>query len=118
MVDRTNPKPIGYLEYGDRKLILSIGSYSVSGNMAVLLHYGNGEPFATVSKNIPSLDIDSDQFFVNWYNLTPQLMQSLNDCGFFEDTGRRIKPAGSHIEIPLWGMKNTITAKYITAYEE
>jgi hypothetical protein len=118
MENRMDPKPIGFLNIDGEKLTLSLGSYQNNGRLAVMLHTPDGLPFAVVSKNIPMLKIDDDQFFVNWYNLTPQLLQSLSDCGFFEDTGQRVRPEGSFVELPLWGMKDTITAKYITAYEE
>jgi hypothetical protein len=83
-----------------------------------MLHDEDGIPYATISKNIPSLSIDGDQFFVNWYNLTPQLLQSISDCGFFEDTGQRVRPDGSHVEIPLWEMKSVISASYVGTHEE
>tara|TARA_R110000822_G_scaffold8575_18_gene33707 strand:+ start:428 stop:784 length:357 start_codon:yes stop_codon:yes gene_type:complete len=118
MRDRLNPRPIGFIKHDKEVLRLSLGSYQNNGRIAVMLHDSEGCPYATISKNIPELTIDGDQFFVNWYNLTPQLLQALSDCGFFEDTGQRVKPSGSYVELPLWGMKNIITAKHISTYEE
>lgn len=118
MDSRLDPRPIGFIECDEGKLRLSLGSYQNNGRLAVMLHDSEGLTHAVVSKNIPSLPIEGDQFFVNWYNLTPQLLQALSDCGFFEDTGQRVRPKGSYVELPLWEMKPTITAKYIKAYEE
>lgn len=111
------PKPIGHVEIEDKKYILSLGSY-MNGRTAVMLHTDEGEPFAVVSKNIPSVDVDDGEFFVGWYNLTPQIMTGLDECGFFEDTGSRIKPTGSHVEIPLWKMKDIIANAYVQVIEE
>jgi len=111
------PKPIGFVEVEDNKYSLSVGSY-MNGHLAVMMHTTNGMPYAVVSKNIPSIDIDTDQFFVNWYNLSPVMLDALSECGFFEDTGRRIRPDGSFVELPLWEMKSVITARYVTSVEE
>tara|TARA_Y100001963_G_C6535164_1_gene332950 strand:- start:135 stop:482 length:348 start_codon:yes stop_codon:yes gene_type:complete len=111
------PKPIGYVTVEDKKYVLSLGSY-MNGRTAVMLHDEGGEPYAVVSRNIPTLDIDDDEFFVGWYDLTPQILSGLDECGFFEDTGRRIRPEGSHVEIPLWKMKSIITNAYVNIVEE
>ena len=111
------PKPIGFVSIDDNKYTLSIGSY-MNGNLAVMMHTKEGIPYAVVSKNIPSIPIDGDQFFVNWYNLSPVILDALSNCGFFEDTGSRVRPDGSHVELPLWGMKDIITANYVETHEE
>ena len=111
------PKAIGHVEVEDQKYILSLGSY-MNGRTAVMLHTNEGLPFAVVSKNIPSVDIDDGEFFVPWYELTPQILMGLDSCGFFEDTGSRIKPVGSHVELPLWKMKDIIANAYIKVVEE
>ena len=118
MESRFSPRPIGHMQFNDLNLIISVGTYVDNNRLAVMLHGEDGLPYSVVSKNIPSLDIDGDQFFVNWYNMSPGLLQALDDCGFFEDTGRRIRPDGSFVELPLWQMKDTITAGYVTAHEE
>ena len=111
------PRPVGYVEIQDKKYTLSIGNY-MNGNLAVMLHTKEGEPYAVVSKNIPSIPIEGDQFFVGWYDLSPVLLDGLSKCGFFEDTGSRVKPDGSHVSLPLWEVKSTLTAKYIEPCEE
>tara|TARA_R100001594_G_scaffold7620_1_gene20463 strand:+ start:26551 stop:26898 length:348 start_codon:yes stop_codon:yes gene_type:complete len=111
------PKPVGHVEIEDKKYILSLGSY-MNGRTAVMLHTNSGEPFAVVSKNIPSVDIDDGEFFVGWYDLTPQILTGLDECGFFEDTGSRIRPADSHVELPLWKMKDIIANACFQIIEE
>ncbi len=111
------PRPVGVVSVGDENYTLSIGNY-MNGNLAVMLHSKDGEPYAVVSRNVPSIPIEGDQFFVGMYDLTPGIMDGLSKCGFFEDTGKRIRPEGSHVELPLWEVKFFPTAKMTGAYEE
>ena len=111
------PRPVGVVEIDDKKYTLSIGNY-MNGNLAVMLHGKDGEPYAVVSRNVPSIPIEGDQFFVGMYDLTPKIMDGLSKCGFFEDTGARVRPDGSHVELPLWEVKAFLTAKMTQAYEE
>ena len=117
MHKRMEPRPVGLVSVEEEKYTLSIGTY-MNGNLAVMLHTMDGSPYAVVSKNIPSIPVEGDQFFVNWYNLGPVLLDALSNCGFFEDTGSRIRPDGSHVEIPLWQMNDFITANYVQTHEE
>jgi hypothetical protein len=112
-----SPSPIGHVDIGEDRFVLSLGSY-MNGRIAVMLHTKGGEVYEIVSKNIPDLEIDGDQFFVNWYNLSPLILDALSKCGFFEDTGERVRPTGSFVELPLWEMTSMITANYVTVVSE
>ena len=113
-----SPSPIGHVDIGEDRFVLSLGSYQNNGRLAVMLHDSEGLTHAVVSKNIPSLPIEGDQFFVNWYNLSPLILDALSKCGFFEDTGERVRPTGSYVELPLWEMTSMITANYVTVVSE
>tara|TARA_Y100000401_G_scaffold117297_1_gene125541 strand:+ start:6099 stop:6455 length:357 start_codon:yes stop_codon:yes gene_type:complete len=111
------PRPVGVVSVEQEEYTLSIGSY-LNGNLAIMMHTKQGEPYAVVSKNIPSIPVDGDQFFVNWYNLSPVILDSLSKCGFFEDTGSRIRPDGSHVELPLWQMSSQVKVLHMSSNEE
>lgn len=111
------PRPVGTVSVNDANYTLSIGSY-MNGNLAIMMHTEEGEPYAVVSKNIPSIPVEGDQFFVNWYNLSPVLLDALSKCGFFEDTGSRVRPDGSFVELPLWQMSNQVNVFHMHQSEE
>jgi len=97
------PERVGTISLQGQPLSLSVGQY-MNGRLAVMLHTNEGEPFATLSRNIPQLEIDDDEFFVGWYDLTPAMVEDLKACSFFADTGKRAQPEGSHVELPVWRM--------------
>ena len=120
-----DPRPVGMVTLSSSKYdsynqyILSIGQY-MNGRIAVMLHSSNGEPYAHVSRNIPELNIEDDEFFVGYYDLSPLLLDGLSKCGYFEDTGARVKPKDSHVELPIWKMKDMVHSEHIgfAYYEE
>tara|TARA_R110000824_G_scaffold116395_4_gene267800 strand:+ start:771 stop:1124 length:354 start_codon:yes stop_codon:yes gene_type:complete len=97
------PESIGTVSIQNEPMTLSMGQY-MNGRLALMLHNKQGEPFAVLSRNIPQLQIDDDEFFLAWYDLTPAIMEDLQACSFLAATGKVAKPDGSHVEIPVWRM--------------
>lgn len=96
-------KPVTVEAFGERHtIILKIHKYVNNGRIAVVAEDAEtGEPFGTVSTNLPNEHIELNEFCVKNYSenaWVPQLLNLLPD--FLEDTGA--VAFSGHAAIPVW----------------
>ena len=75
--------------HGPHDVRLTTGRYP-NGRLAVQLTE-HGEPFATVSVNIPEVPLARDEFFVKVYSENEGLLDELLRVGAIHFTGRRLQ---------------------------
>lgn len=78
--------------FGPHEVHLTTGRYT-NGRIAVQL-IENGEPYATVSVNVPEAPIGDDEFFVKNYSENEGLLEELLRVGLLEFTGRFVDAGG------------------------
>lgn len=80
---------IGKLKFNDEELQIRTTEYS-DGRLAVVLRDSTGLPYATISENIPELELQPEEFFAKMRAENEDLREPLLATGIFEDTGRRV----------------------------
>jgi hypothetical protein len=83
---------IGTIVAFDTTLNVLTAQYK-DGTPAVVLEDSDGEPWATLSVNIPGAPRETDEILVKTWSENEMLREPLLASGLFEDTGRRV-PAG------------------------
>ena len=68
------------------------------------------EPFADLTKSLPTADLEKGEVFVKTYSENDVLRSGLLDSGYFEDTGRRADIG--FCELEAW----RLTAAFIEAF--
>lgn len=82
--------------YGPRFLSIACDRYRDNGRLAVFL-LENGEPFATLSVNLPGEALAADEFAVKTYSENEGLYEALLAANAIEITGRTV----SHLRLPV-----------------
>ena len=100
------PGPIGQIRVGGENRTLYLGNYTQNQRIALFIVSENGEQYATISRNLPNLELEGDEFFVGWYDLNPQIMLDLIDSPYFEDTGKFA--LGENVKMPVWRLRPLI----------
>lgn len=85
-------------------LIVRFEKYAGNGRLAVVLVSEDGSPFATLSCNIPEVNLKEDEFVVKNWSENEQLARSCRDL--FEDTGKSIM-VGHAGYAPIWRIKGS-----------
>ena len=94
------PEPIGTIQIEGKPKTLLLGYYTSNQRIALFMTSADGEPFATISRNIPDLALEGDEFFVAWYDLNPQILQDLLASPYFEVATKYAE--SEHVKIPVW----------------
>lgn len=76
------------------------------GKAIAIQLYGRetGEPFGTVSTNLPDVRLDANEVCVKVWNENEPLIAPMMDTGLFEDTGR--KGGSGFVVAPIWRIKD------------
>ena len=74
------------------------------GRFAYACYSQEGEPYGTLSKNVPGAPLAEGEVLVKTYSENEPFRQPLLDSGLFEDTGKRI--LSGFIELEVWRRKH------------
>ena len=75
-------------------------AYYADGNIAIQYTVNDGEPFGTLTVNLPDTEISEGEFAVKTWSENEQLAKAALASGIFEDMGKRI-PTG-FVEAHIW----------------
>jgi hypothetical protein len=104
-------------QYGERfDLVPSFGRYG-NGRLALQLYTHDGEPFATVSVNLPGdqLYTDADMFVKDWSE-NEQVVQTLVKEGWLVRTGRSGR--SGFVMVPVMNLAGPLLDWYDTLSKE
>jgi hypothetical protein len=104
-------------QYGERfDLVPSFGRYG-NGRLAFQLYTHEGEPFATISLNMPGDQLYTDsEMFVKWYAENDLIVQTLLREGWLERTGRKTRTG--YVEVPVMNLAGPLLEWYDSLSDE
>lgn len=74
------------IKYADKKLYITLGSYSYGGNLYVGMITDKGEDFCDLSINIPTYMLETDNEIIINGDTSNKLVETLEDLGILIDT--------------------------------
>jgi hypothetical protein len=72
------------------KVTVRTDHYAHGGGLAVELYCEDGEPYATVSINVPGVPLSADEFVFKTYSENEGLLEAMLDAGVVELAGRSV----------------------------
>lgn len=76
--------------YCEATVVVEVVSYTNGRACLLLTESGTGDPFTTVTTNMPEIELDDDEVIVKTVDENEGILDCLVDQGVLEDTGRRI----------------------------
>lgn len=83
----------------DYKVKLEHGSYE-GGRIAILGYLSDGEPFSTLSVNIPDIKLLEDEILIKNWSENEAFAKSALQSGYFLNTGKSVRTG--FVEAPIW----------------
>jgi hypothetical protein len=74
-----------------------------SSRIAILLQEQDGEPFGTLTVNLPDEEIEDGEIIVKTWSGNEPLADAAMKSGLFSDTGKRLKTG--FVEAQIWRIK-------------
>lgn len=93
---------VGNIKVADVPCLISTANYP-NGRIAIILTCLDGEPYATVSVNLPDHPMDEGEFAIH-HDIGDHILDPLLACGLFEDTGMKVS-YGFVVDQPVWRLK-------------
>lgn len=81
------------------KVKLERGSYE-GGRIAILGYLSDGEPFSTLSVNIPDIKLLEDEILIKNWSENEAFAKSALQSGYFLNTGKSVRTG--FVEAPIW----------------
>lgn len=76
--------------YGNTyRTFFKVGFYS-NGRVAIELEERDGAPFATLTCNLPTMELNGNEIFVKTWSENEEIAKAALASGRFKDTGRRV----------------------------
>jgi hypothetical protein len=97
------PIKIGEISYSGELMTIYRDVYHDNNRLAITVVCDNGEPYATVSENHPSMYIADNKFVVQSRNLSGDFIAALLSSGLFVHCGA--VRFGSFGTMPIWLLK-------------
>ncbi|MGH6639174.1 MAG: hypothetical protein ACREXN_01115 [Polaromonas sp.] len=97
--------PIASFKVNGRDINLFGCRYSVGPARWFVLATDEGEPFGTVTVNVPGYPLADDEVLVKTWEENAPARQPLLNSGVFSDTGKRV-PCG-YVEAEVWKLLPT-----------
>ena len=91
-------KVIGTVHAFGQELLLLETAYA-NGAVGLVLHTQDGEPWTTLTTNIPGTVLADDEVLIKTYSENEELRQPALDTGLFLDTGRRVQAGFAEAEV-------------------
>ena len=85
---------------GQVEIAVLASRYSHGGRIQVRLEAPNGDPWGTLTVNLPDVPLAQNEILVKTWSENKFLRSPALRCGLFEDTGRRV-PNG-FVEAEVW----------------
>lgn len=89
---------------GEEAVFLDLHEYNNNGRMAITLVTSKGEPFCTLTCNLPDEPLEDGEFFVKTWSENEVVAKAARESKLFIDTGKRV-PAG-HAQAEVWRLAN------------
>src|SRR5690242_4416867 len=86
--------------FNGEKITVIKDYYTNNNRLAVLLRTENGEPYATLSANVPTAKLLDGEFAVKNYSGNEEIAKAAMYSGIFVDTGKRVQ--SGYVEMPVW----------------
>ncbi len=80
-------------------------SYANNNRLAIILKGADGEPFATISANLPDQPMADDEFAAKTYSENEGIAKAVFDTGCFFYTARRC--GSGYVDFPVWRLIRT-----------
>lgn len=93
--------------YGEQiELTLKFSNYLLGDRLSIRAETGDGEPYGTLTTNLPDQPLNPGEIFVKTYSenaaWVPQVLKNLPEL--FTDTGRRVK--SGFVTIPVYQVRS------------
>jgi len=94
------------LKHGPWNLILFATRYRQNDRIAIVAQTSEGEPYATISTNISHANLEEDEFCVQTWNLSDELLNALLELDLFEKVENKTAESG-FVTAPIWRVTDT-----------
>jgi hypothetical protein len=94
------------LKHGPWNLILFATRYHQNDRIAIVAQTSEGEPYATISVNIPHANLEEDEFCVQDWNQPDKFLNALLRLDTFEKVEGKTAGSG-FVTAPVWRITDT-----------